>query len=379
MTVGEIPQEKTLSKIQENPQNPRKFFDEIGIQELADNIKEVGLLQPIRIRPVDDGYQIVHGHRRYRAIKMLERETILATASTIPDQKAFEISLSENILRADLSAIEEAEGFQRLIDEFDYTQQQVAERFGKSQPFIANRLVLLKLPESISRKNITRVINQSHGELLAKIDDPELQIKLADEVEQDGLSVRELERRIKDSTPEQSIEQPKTEEPEPSTQDATGESGEQAEPSESGEQESAEQPQAAEAEVTSDEQTEAPVETEEMADTEPQTEQSDEVEQEVSVEIKESPETETGPQNDDTIDNEEDYADEKVDANLPASFWTNWNGLMANYQTLAETCECKEIAQEFLNTPDVKKNIANLRGFLETISSWMKNLSSSDW
>ena len=340
MTIGEMPREISLNEIQENPLNPRKHFDDMGIQELADNIEAVGLLQPIRVRPVDDGFQIVHGHRRYRAIKMLERETIPATVATMSDQEAFEVSLSENILRADLSAIEEAEGFQRLIDEFDYTQQQVAKRFGKSQPFIANRLVLLKLPESISRKIITRVINQSHGELLAKIDDPELQIKLADEVERDGLSVRELERRIKDSTPEQSIEQPKTEEPEPSTQDATGESEEQVESSESGEQESAEQPQVVEAEVISEE-------IEQVADAEPQ--------------------------------DDEDYADEKVDTNLPTNFWTNWNGLIANYQKLVNTCELKDIAQEFLNTSDVKKDIANLRGFLETISNLMKNISSSDW
>ena len=248
VTPREVPQEISLSKIQENPQNPRKYFDKTEIRELADNINAVGLLQPIRVRSVDGRFQIVHGHRRYRAVKMLERETIPATVATMSDQEAFEVSLSENILRADLSAIEEAEGFQRLIDEFDYTQQQVAETFGKSQPSIAARLVLLKLPESVQDKIIRRLINQSHGELLAKIDDPELQIKLADEVERDGLSVRELERRIKDLTPEQSAEQP-----EPSTQDAMGESGEQAEPSESDAQVPDEQPQVTEAEATSDE------------------------------------------------------------------------------------------------------------------------------
>lgn len=268
MTIGEMPREISLSeiqlsKIQENPQNPRKHFDDMGIQELADNIDAVGLLQPIRVRPVDDGFQIAHGHRRYRAVQKLGWETIPATVTQMSNQEAFEISLSENILRANLSAIEEAEGFKRLMDEFGYTQQQVAATFGKSQPSIAARLVLLKLPESVQDKIIRRLINQSHGELLAKIDDPELQIKLADEVERDGLSVRELERRIKDLTPEQSAEQP-----EPSTQDAMGESGEQAEPSESDAQVPDEQPQVTEAKATSDE-------IEQGADTEPQVEEAE--------------------------------------------------------------------------------------------------------
>lgn len=217
ITPSELPQAISLGKIQENPQNPRKFFDEEGIRELAENIDAVGLLQPIRVRPVGDGYQIVHGHRRYRAVKMLGWETIPATVATMSDQKAYEVSLSENILRADLSAIEEAEGFQRLIDEFDYTQKDVAQKFGKSQQFVSSRLVLLKLPESVKEKITTRVVKASHGELLAKIDDTELQIEFANQVEKDDLSVRELERRIKDLTSEQSTEQP-----EPSTKDAIG-------------------------------------------------------------------------------------------------------------------------------------------------------------
>lgn len=246
ITLSEAPQKISLAKIQENPHNPRKHFDEEGIKELANNINEVGLLQPIRVRPIKGEFQIVHGHRRFRAVKLLEWETIPATVSTMSEQEAYEVSLSENILRADLSAIEEAEGFQRLIAEYDYTQQDVAKKFGKSQQFVSSRLALLKLHESVKEKITTRVVSPSHGELLAQIDNTKLQTKLANDVEQDGLSVRKLERILRNLTSEV--------QPEPSTKDAIGASEEQSESSESSEQESVEQPQ--EAEVIEEEEPE---------------------------------------------------------------------------------------------------------------------------
>lgn len=331
LTISEAPRKIKLSEIQENPHNPRKSFDEAGIQEIANNIEVVGLLQPIKVRPVDGQFQIVYGHRRYRAVKMLEWETIPATVAKMSDKEAYEVSLSENILRADLSAIEEAEGFQRLMDEFDYTQQLVAEKFGKSQPFIASRLVLLKLPESIQDKIITRVINPSHGELLAKINDAELQIKLASEVERDSLSVRELEHKIKDLTPEQSPEQP-----EPSTQEAIGESEEQTEaPVES---ESTEKPQ--EAEVIEEEEPE-------QANDEAETQKKSEAEEDEQLTLisKSQGEKSNSSQSKSTFENKYDREDSKY---LPS-------------ELLILTCLDEQLQEEF------KENLALLNEYTHKV------------
>lgn len=194
--------EITIEQIKPNPEQPRKHFDEAALQELADSIQEVGLLNPILVRPNGSGYEVVHGERRWRACQLAGLETIRADVRDLDDETAFLIAFTENLQRDDLNAMEEAQALQALKDKFGYSQAEVGARIGKSQPWISGRLALLKLPDEVQDQVITRVISPSAARELSRIDDPEIQANLADKAAKGNLTVRELESVPKETTTE---------------------------------------------------------------------------------------------------------------------------------------------------------------------------------
>jgi len=180
--------------IARNPRNPRRHFADEDLQDLSASIKEKGLLQPIVVRPVADegnSYEIVAGERRWRAAQMAGVHEIPVIIRAFDDGEALEIALIENIQRADLNPIEEADGYQQLIEHFSYTQQQLANSIGKSRSHIANTLRLLTLPETVRARLADGTLTAGHARALVATETPEA---LADRIVKLGLSVRDAER-----------------------------------------------------------------------------------------------------------------------------------------------------------------------------------------
>ncbi len=172
--------------------NPRQRFDEEELRELAGSIREKGLLQPILIRPAGEGrYEIVAGERRWRAAQMAGLHEVPVIVREMDDRAALEVALIENVQRSDLNALEEAQGYQRLIDQFGYTQQQLADVIGKSRSHVANTLRLLKLPKDVLRMIHDGALSAGHARALVATDDPSA---LAKKIVRLGLSVREAEK-----------------------------------------------------------------------------------------------------------------------------------------------------------------------------------------
>ena len=188
--VVEIP----LAEIRSNPYQPRKEFDEDALQELADSIKEHGVIQPIIVKKSIKGYEIVAGERRTRASKMAGKEKIPAIIKDYTDQEMMEIALAENILRQNLNPIEEAEQFKKIIDSTGLTQEEVAKKFGKSRSYITNLLGLLDLPETTKKYVTERKISMGHARALSKISDEKKVNELAYKIIEDDLSVRDTEK-----------------------------------------------------------------------------------------------------------------------------------------------------------------------------------------
>jgi ParB family chromosome partitioning protein len=182
-----------IDLVNPNPKQPRKHFDEAMLTELAESIKQVGLLNPILVRPIGERFEIVHGERRWRACKLAGIETIRAEIRELDDETAFIIGFAENLQRDDLNPIEEAQAIKTMIDLFNYSQAEVAAKLGKSQPWISGRLALLKLPDPVQEKVITRVISASTARELSRIEKPEIQAELVKKAENGNLTVRELE------------------------------------------------------------------------------------------------------------------------------------------------------------------------------------------
>ena len=185
--------ELDINEIRSNPHQPREFFDEEALNELAESIKEHGLLEPIIVKKSIKGYDLVAGERRTKAAKIAGLEKIPAIIKDFTDQQMMEIALIENIQREDLSPIEEARAYKNYIDSTGYTQEEVAKKFGKSRSYITNLLGLLSLPQYVQKEVINGSISMSHARVLSKIDDIDMVINLAQKVIEDGISVRELE------------------------------------------------------------------------------------------------------------------------------------------------------------------------------------------
>ena len=186
-----------ISEVHPNPNQPRQHFDEKKLNELTASIKENGLISPILVRPVGKGYEIVAGERRYQASQLAGMTTIKSIVREMTDKEAFKISLTENLLREDLDPFEEAESYMTLQDEFGMTQAQIAETVQKSQPKISSTMRLITLPEPIRRDYSAPNISKSHLKELFAIDDPEMQIKVFQEMKRGDLSHKEVRALIK--------------------------------------------------------------------------------------------------------------------------------------------------------------------------------------
>ncbi|MBD5195230.1 MAG: ParB/RepB/Spo0J family partition protein [Bacteroidales bacterium] len=184
-----------VTRIVPNPDQPRRFFDEEAIDELATSIRELGIVQPLTLRLTDSGnYQIIAGERRWRAATRAGLATVPAYVRTASDSEMTEMALIENIQREDLNAIEVALGFKKLIDSYSLTQERLSERLGKKRATIANHLRLLKLPAEIQLGLRDRHIDMGHARAILAVSDPKDQLKLYKRILKEGLSVRNVER-----------------------------------------------------------------------------------------------------------------------------------------------------------------------------------------
>ena len=187
-----------LAKITVNPNQPRREFDQTALQELADSIAEIGIIQPITLRKLsDDEYQIIAGERRYRASQKAGLKTIPAYIRTADDENMMEMALIENIQREDLNAVEIALAYQHLLDQYELTQERLSERIGKNRTTIANYLRLLKLPAPIQMALQNKQLDMGHARALISLGDPKLQVKIVEEIQEHGDSVRKVEEIVK--------------------------------------------------------------------------------------------------------------------------------------------------------------------------------------
>ena len=193
-SINEVP----VFKIKANPNQPRREFAIEALQELADSIRQIGIVQPITLRKMDDDtYQIIAGERRWRASQMAGLATIPAYIRTADDENMMQMALVENIQREDLNAIEIALAYQNLIERYDLTQDKLAKRVGKNRTTVANCLRLLKLPAQVQMALQNREIDQGHARALLGLDKPSLQVKLYNEIREKGYSVRQVEDMVK--------------------------------------------------------------------------------------------------------------------------------------------------------------------------------------
>ena len=188
-----------VSSIEPHLNQPRRHFDEEALAELADSIRARGLIQPIVVRPHGHRYQIVAGERRWRAAQKARLHEVPVIVREFSDAETLEVAILENIQRRDLNAIEEAEGYQRLVDEFNLTQQEVADVVGKDRSTVANALRVLQLPGQVRRMVQEGQITSGHARALLALRHEHEMVELAREVAERGMSVREVERRVRDS------------------------------------------------------------------------------------------------------------------------------------------------------------------------------------
>ncbi len=188
-----------ISAIEANPFQPRTKFDEEALKELATSIAEIGLIQPITLRKVaDNKYQIIAGERRFRAAQIAGLTTIPSYIRKAKDEGMLEMALVENIQREDLDSIEIALSYQRLMDELQFTQEELSNRVGKKRSTIANYLRLLKLPAIIQKGLIDKQISMGHARAIINIESPETQISIFEQIIKQGFSVRKVEEMVRD-------------------------------------------------------------------------------------------------------------------------------------------------------------------------------------
>ena len=202
-TINEIP----LDQIEANPNQPRREFDEEALQELAESIRAIGIIQPITLRQVaDNRFQIIAGERRWRASQLAGLAAVPAYIRTIDDESVMEMALVENIQRQDLNAIEIALAYEHLMENNGMTQEKISERVGKSRAAIANYLRLLKLPAQVQMALQKKEIDMGHCRALLALDSPSLQIKLFREIQKHGYSVRKVEEMVQQLKNSEDIE-----------------------------------------------------------------------------------------------------------------------------------------------------------------------------
>ncbi len=190
--------ELPLSQIRPNPYQPRQDVDPVALEELKASIRQAGLLQPVVVRTATDGgYELIAGERRMRACQALGWERIPAVKRDVDDRTVLTLALIENLQRDDLSPVDEARGYDRLLAEFSLTQQDVADAVGRDRSTIANALRLLKLPEPVLQMLHETVLSVGHARALLSLDDPRVVTNLAREAVAQGLSVREMEDRVR--------------------------------------------------------------------------------------------------------------------------------------------------------------------------------------
>ncbi len=194
---GELVTEVLISKIRPNPYQPRKEFDPAALKELSDSVKEHGIISPLIVRKSIKGFELVAGERRLRAAKEAELTKVPVIVKAYTDQQLMEIALIENLQRENLNPLEEAEAFDRLIQHFNYTQEELAQKIGKSRPHVTNILRLLQLPDKIKQLVADSALTMGHARTLITVEDQELQWKLANDVVNKELSVRQLEDLVK--------------------------------------------------------------------------------------------------------------------------------------------------------------------------------------
>lgn len=186
-----------LTMVEPNRKQPRKDFNEDSLQELADSIRQVGLIQPILVQDRKDHYEIVAGERRWRAAKIAGLKEIPVIIRNYTEQEIMEISLIENIQREDLNPIEEAQAYKRLLTEFNLKQDEVAERVSKSRTAVTNSIRLLKLDDRVQQMVIEDMLSTGHARALLSVENPEEQYGLAQKIFDERLNVRDVEKLVK--------------------------------------------------------------------------------------------------------------------------------------------------------------------------------------
>ena len=186
-----------INKVEPNRDQPRKNFDEDALEELADSIRQVGLIQPIVVQDRKTYYEIIAGERRWRACKKAGLKEIPVIIKNFTEQEIVEISIIENIQREDLNPIEEAMAYKRLLEEFNLKQDEVAEKVSKNRTTITNSLRLLKLTEEVQQMIVDGKLSTGHARAIISIEDPEKQLEIAEKIFDEKMSVREVEKFIK--------------------------------------------------------------------------------------------------------------------------------------------------------------------------------------
>lgn len=196
-TDNEIVEEIPLDQIRPNPYQPRKHFDEVALQELSDSIKQSGVFQPVILRKsMIKGYELIAGERRVRASRLAGKTTIPAIVRQLDEDRMIEIAVVENLQREDLSPLEEAEAYSMLMDKLNLTQAEVADRMGKSRPYIANYLRLLTLPEQIKQMVTEEKLSMGQARTMLGLKDKSQMIAVAEKVIKEHLTVRQVEELV---------------------------------------------------------------------------------------------------------------------------------------------------------------------------------------
>ncbi|TWT00620.1 ParB/RepB/Spo0J family partition protein [Planomicrobium sp. CPCC 101079] len=211
-TEAEAVTKISIGQLRVNPFQPRKIFDNAALQELSDSIKEHGILQPVVVRKKGKHFELVVGERRFRAAKLAKLKEVPAIIKDLNDQQMMELAILENLQREDLTPIEEAEAYQKLMEALNLTQEQLAFRLGKSRPHIANHVRLLALPKNVRQLISDKKLSMGHGRTLLGLRHKKLIAETAEKVVKENLNVRQLEnlvQRLNEDVPRETIEKKK--------------------------------------------------------------------------------------------------------------------------------------------------------------------------